>query len=170
MASDRSKKILAAGKVATFNGWTLGVLGGLSILLGLFSLTGLIVGVALVIVAWNEFRGRALIRQWDPRGAMLLAGNQVGLMGIVIAYSVWSMYTAIANPSSQAVELEELAGLPSGLVTDLTLMVYGVVIVLTLLVQGLTARYYFVRVQQLKDYLEQTPKWIVDMQRKTMNR
>ncbi len=169
LATDGSKKILAAAKVATFNGWTLGVLGVLSILFGLFSLTGFIVGVFLVIVARNEFRGRALIRQFEPRGALLLAKNQIGLIGIVIAYCLWSMYTTVANPSGQTAELEELAGLPSGLVTELTLMVYGVVIVLTLLFQGLNARYYFVRSQQLKDYLERTPEWIVDMQRITLN-
>ena len=169
MATDRSKKILAAAKVATFNGWTLGVLGALSMLFGLFSLTGFVVGAFLVIVARNEFRGRALVRQLEPRGAMLLAKNQIGLIGIIIAYCLWSMYSAVANPSSQTIELEELAGLPSGLVTELTLMVYGVVIVLTLIVQGLNARYYFVRIQQMKDYLQQTPKWIVDMQRITLD-
>ncbi|MFV2007992.1 MAG: hypothetical protein ACC667_11115, partial [Longimicrobiales bacterium] len=51
LATGRSKKILAAGKVATLNGWTLGVIGGVSILFGFFSLTGFIVGVFLVIVA-----------------------------------------------------------------------------------------------------------------------
>ncbi len=169
LATDRSMKILAAAKVATFNGWTLGVIGGVSILFGLFSLTGFIVGVFLVIVARNEFRGRALIRQFESRGPMLLAKNQMGLIGLITAYCLWSMYTTVANPSIQTTELEELAGLPPGLVTDLTLMVYGIVIVLTLLVQGLNARYYFVRVQQLKDYLAQTPKWIVDMQRITLD-
>ena len=167
LATDRSKKILAAAKVATFNGWTLGVIGGVSILFGLFSLTGFIVGVFLVIVARNEFRGRALIRHLEPRGPLLLAKNQLGLIGLVTVYCLWSMYTTVANPSSQSRELEELVGLPSGSVTDLTLMVYGVVIVLTLIVQGLNARYYFVRVQQLRDHLAQTPKWIVDMQRIT---
>ncbi len=167
LATDRFKKILVAAKVATFNGWTFGMLGALSILFGLFSLTGFIVGVFLVIVARNEFRGRALIRQLEPRGAMLLAKNQIGLIGIIIAYCLWSMYSTVANPSNETTQLEELAGLPSGLVTELTLMAYGVVIVLTLLVQGLNARYYFVRIQQLKEYLAQTPKWIVDMQRIT---
>lgn len=169
LATGRSKGILSAAKVATFNGWTFGVIGALSILFGLFSLTGFIVGVLLVIVARNEFRGRALIRRLEPRGAMLLAKNQIGLIVIVIAYCLWSMYTTVAHPSSEITQLEELTGLPSGLVTDLTLMVYIIVIVLTLLFQGLNARYYFVRIQQLKDYLEQTPKWIVDMQRITLD-
>jgi len=169
LATQRSKKILAAGKVATLNGWTLGVIGGVSILFGFFSLSGFIVGVSLVIVARNEFRGRALIRRLDPRGAMLLVKNQIGLIGVVIAYSLWSIYSTIANVSSETTQLEELAGLPSGLVTDLTVMVYGVVIVLTLLVQGLNARYYFMRIQQLKDYVDQTPAWIIDMQRMTLD-
>lgn len=169
LATGRSKKILAAGKVATLNGWTLGVIGGVSILFGFFSLTGFIVGVFLVIIARNEFRGRALIRRLDPRGAMLLAKNQLGLIVIIIAYSLWSIYSAIANVSSETTQLLELAGFPSGLVTDLTVMVYGVVIVLTVLVQGLNARYYFLRIQQLKDYVDQTPAWIVDMQRMTLD-
>lgn len=169
VATDRRKKILTAAKVATFNGWTLGAIGALSILVGLFSQTGFIVGVALVIVARNEFRGRGLIRQLEPRGAMLLAKNQIGLIGIIIAYCLWSMYITVANPSGETTEWEELVGLPPGLVTDLTLTVYGVVIVLTLLFQGLNARYYFLRVQQLKDYLEQTPRWVVDMQRVTLD-
>ena len=75
----------------------------------------------------------------------------------------------VVSPSGEITELEELVGLSPGLVTDMTLTAYGIVIVLTLLFQGLNARYYFLRVQQLKDYLEQTPKWVVDMQRITLD-
>jgi len=169
LATDRRRKILTAAKVATFNGWTLGIIGAVSILFGVFSLTGFIVGVFLVIVARNEFRGRGLVRRLEPRGAMLLAKNQIGLIGIIIAYCLWSMYVTVASPSGEITELEELVGLSPGLVTDMTLTAYGIVIVLTLLFQGLNARYYFLRVQQLKDYLEQTPKWVVDMQRITLD-
>lgn len=169
LATDRRRKILTAAKVATFNGWTLGIIGAVSILFGVFSLTGFIVGVFLVIVARNEFRGRGLVRRLEPRGAMLLAKNQIGLIGIIIAYCLWSMYVTVVSPSGEITELEELVGLSPGLVTDMTLTAYGIVIVLTLLFQGLNARYYFLRVQQLKDYLEQTPKWVVDMQRITMD-
>ena len=170
LASERSKKILGAGKVAAFNGWTLGVIGGLSILSGLFSLTGFVVGVLIAIVAWNEFRGRALIRKLEPAGPILLAKNQVGLMGVVIAYCVWSMYVTVASPSSELAELDEVFELlPEGLVTDLTLLVYGTVIAVTLIVQGLNARYYFARIELLRDYLDETPGWILDMQRTTLD-
>ena len=43
----------------------------------------------------------------------------------------------------------------------------GQVIVLTALFQGLNARYYFARSQRVKDYLKETPGWIVEIQRST---
>ncbi len=164
-ATERAGKILGAGKVATFNGWTLGVLGAISLLFGLFSLTGFIAGVCLLVVAWNEFRGRNMLRLFDPQGPDLLWKNQVGLMSAVIAYCAWSMYKTVAFPSSGVAQLEELAGLPADSIANLTLLVYGIAILLTLLFQGLNARYYFARVQMLADYLRETPDWIVDLQK-----
>ncbi len=164
-ATERAGKILGAGKVATFNGWTLGVLGAISLLFGLFSLTGFIAGACLLVVAWNEFRGRNMLRHFDPQGPDLLWKNQVGLMSAVIVYCAWSMYKPVAFPSSGVAQLEELAGLPADSIANLTLFVYGIAILLTLLFQGLNARYYFARVQMLADYLRETPDWIVDLQK-----
>ncbi len=52
-ATERAGKILGAGKVATFNGWTLGAFGAVSLLFGLFSLTGFIAGPCLLVLAWT---------------------------------------------------------------------------------------------------------------------
>ena len=164
-ATERAGKLLGAGKVASFNGWTLGVIGAVSLLFGLFSLTSLIAGACLLAVAWNEFRGRDMLRAFDPQGPDLLWKNQVGLMSLVIAYCAWSMYKTVAYPSSEAAQLEELAGLPADFISDMTLSVYGMAILLTLLFQGLNARYYFARVRMLAEYLRETPDWIVDLQR-----
>jgi hypothetical protein len=164
-ATERAGKILGAGKVASFNGWTLGVIGAISLLFGLFSLTGFIAGACLLVVAWNEFRGRDMLRSFEPQGPDLLWKNQVGLMSLVIAYCAWSIYKAKAYPSSEVAQLEELAGLPTDFITDMTVTVYGAAILLTLLFQGLNARYYFARVQMLAEYLRETPDWIVDLQK-----
>ena len=164
-ATERAGKILGAGKVASFNGWTLGVIGAISLLFGLFSLTSFIAGVCLLVVAWNEFRGRNMLRHLDPQGPDLLWKNQVGFMSAVIAYCAWSMYRTVAYPSSEVAQLVELAGLPADFFTGMTLTVYGAAILLTLLFQGLNARYYFARVQMLADYLRETPDWIVDLQK-----
>ena len=47
-------------------------------------------------------------------------------------------------------------------------MLYAAVIALTGIFQGLTARYYFVRVWMLRDYVRDTPPWVLDLQRATM--
>lgn len=164
-ATDRAGKILGAGKVASFNGWTLGVIGAISLLFGLFSLTSFIAGACLLAVAWNEFRGRDMLRSFNPQGPDLLWKNQAGLMSLVIAYCAWSIYKAKAHPSAEVAQLEELAGLPADFITDMTVTVYASAILLTLLFQGLNARYYFARVQMLADYLRETPDWIVDLQK-----
>jgi hypothetical protein len=77
------------------------------------------------------------------------------------------MYDTLTNPIPQLEELEAVLGATEGLMTDFFVAVYAVVIVLTLLFQGLNARYYFARIKLVQGYLEQTPAWIVDLQRAT---
>lgn len=174
LANARAQKILAATKVATFNGWTIGAFAAITLLVALFSLlfalfspTALVIGVGMAIVARNEFRGRGLLRRFDPQGPRLLGRNQVGFMTLIIGYCVWSMYSALTNPIPQLGELEAVLGAPGGLMTNLTVAVYAVAIVLTLLFQGLNARYYFARIKLVQGYLEETPAWIIDLQRAT---
>lgn len=174
LANARAQKILAATKVATFNGWTIGAFAAItllvalfSLLFALFSLTALVIGVGMAIVARNEFHGRGLLRRFDAQGPQLLGRNQIGFMTLIIGYCVWSIYSALTNPIPQLEELEAVLGTTGDLVTNLTVAVYAVVIVLTLLFQGLNARYYFARIKLVQGYLEQTPAWIVDLQRAT---
>jgi hypothetical protein len=44
-------------------------------------------------------------------------------------------------------------------------MMYGALIVCTVMFQGLNSLYYFTRARILKEYLAQTPPWVVDLQR-----
>jgi hypothetical protein len=167
LANARAQKILAATKIATFNGWTIGAFAAITLLFAVFSPTALIIGVPMAIVARNEFRGRGLLRRFDAQGPQLLGRNQVGFMALIIVYCLWSMYSALTNPIPQIEELEAVLGATQDLVTSLTVAVYGVVIVLTLVFQGLNARYYFARIKLVRGYLEETPAWIVDLQRAT---
>ena len=166
-ANERAKKVLGAARVATFNGWAIGVFAAVSLLFAVFSLTALVVGIGMAIVAWNEFRGRRLLRRFDSHGPQLLGRNQLGFMGLLIGYCLWSIYSTLTNPIAQLEELEAIAGPIGELVTTLTLTVYGVVILLSLLIQGLNARYYFARAKLVQDYLSETPAWVIDLQRST---
>ncbi len=166
-ANERARKVLGAAKVASFNGWTTGIFAAISLLFAIFSATALVMGVGLGLIARNEFRGRKLLRQFDPLGPRLLGRNQLGFMRLIIAYCLWSMYQAGSNPITELPGLEAMADYYGDLVTNLTLAVYGTVIVLTALFQGLNARYYFARTQRVEDYLKETPGWIVEIQRST---
>jgi hypothetical protein len=168
-AKQRAASFMGAAKVAAFNGWTIGFFAVVSILFGLFSLTGFLVGVGLAVVTRNEIVGRRRLVALDTSGLELLWRNQVGFMALIIVYCLWSMYSAVARPDPQMAELTDLLGEGTGeLVQSLTVTVYAVVIVATAIFQGLNARYYFLRVALMKDYLRDTPQWVLDLQRSTV--
>jgi hypothetical protein len=164
-ANQRAKKILGAAKVAAFNGWVIGGLAAVTLLFALFSMTALVMGAGMAVVAWNEFRGGKQLRGFDPQGAQLLGRNQLGFTGLVSAYCLWSIYRTVNNPITELAELEAIAGSVGDLVTSLTVTVYVAVMLVSLLVQGLNARYYYARTKMVQDHLKDTPAWIVDLQR-----
>ena len=169
-AKERAASFLGAAKVAAFNGWSVGFFAVVSILFGLFSLTSFLVGVGLAIVARNEFVGRGRLRSLDPSGLELLWRNQVGFMALIIGYCAWSIYRTVALPAPEMTELTEILGDGAGdLIRSLTLILYAAVIVATAIFQGLNARYYFVRVARIRDYVRDTPQWVLDLQRSTVN-
>lgn len=165
-ARARARGFMKAARTATFNIWTLGTFAALTLLFGLFSLTALVLGVGLAVVTWNEVRGRALVRRIDPTGPRLLGRNQLGLMALIVAYAVWSMVQTRAHPDPELAQMDQiLGGDTSGLVAQLTMLVYGGVIVVTGVFQGLLARYYFKRIEMVEAYLRDTPDWVVELQR-----
>ncbi len=172
-ASQRGRKALAAAGVATFNGWTAAILAGLALPFVLCGPTALVMAIGLAIVSFNEFRGRKLVRRFDLRGPRLLGLNQLGFMGLIIGYSLWSIWVSLAGPQPYEEEirrnpqLASMLGSIGSLHRSVTLAVYGGLIVGSVLFQGLTALYYFSRAGHLRAYLDQTPPWIVELQRHT---
>jgi len=169
-ATQRVGKVLTATRLATFNAWSTSVFAIFSLLAGIFSLTALVVGLGLSLVAWNEFRGRNMLRWFDARSPRVLGWNQVGFLGLLVGYSVWSIYVGLVGPDpyetyiKSSPELRSMLGSIQHLHKVLTLAIYGGVIVLSLVFQGFNAVYYFSRAKYLQAYLDQTPKWIVQIQ------
>ena len=164
-ARKRAAEFLGAAKVATFNGWSIGALAAVTIPFGITSLTALVLGLGMALVARNEFKGRGMLRRIDPEGARLLGRNQVGFLGLIIAYCLWSIYRAYAHPDLEIQQQLDLLGVTQDTVRSLTVLVYVGVIAATLIFQGLNARYYFARVKKVEAYLRRTPGWIVELQR-----
>ena len=117
------------------------------------------------VVAWNEFRGRKMIQRLDSQGPQLLGRNQLGFMVLLIAYCLWSIARMRTQSIAGLAELEELVGPVEELAKTLAVFFYSSVIVLTVVFQGLMAKFYFARVGMMVDYLEGTPAWVVDLQR-----
>lgn len=184
-AEARGRKIRRASMVALLSGLALAGFSGLSLLwaAGALALDGfdlarldgltLAMGLGLGALAWNEFRGRTLLRRFDLRGPRVLGINQLALLGVVVAYSGWMIAAALwgPNPYEEVMAREPLAAEVLGNIGDMhkriTVIAYSSVIAGTLIFQGLTAAYYFSRGAVLRSYLRQTPAWLVDLQRAT---
>ncbi len=131
-ARKRAAGFLGAARVATFNGWSIGLFAAVTIPFAIGSLTALALGVGMAVVARNEFKGRAMIRRIDPAGPRLLGRNQLGFMSLIIVYCLWSMYGAYAHPNLEIQQQLDLVGVSADTVRQLTVIVYIGVIAATL--------------------------------------
>ena len=170
-ANRSARKVLGAAKVATFNGWTLGLVAALCLPFAFFDTMSLVMGLGLGAAAWNEFRGRQLIRQFNLRGPRVLGWNQVALLGLLIGYCLWQIRVGLTgpNPYQEALqgtpELGPTLGSFDQFYKTMTLVVYGAILALSVVFQGFNALYYFRRTRLMQAYLAQTPAWILDIQR-----
>ena len=173
-ANTRTRKIRKAASVAAFNGWVTVIFAVCSAPFALFSVAGLIVTAGLFVVAYNEFQGRRRLLQFDPLAGAFLGRNQIGFLLLIIAYCVWMIVQGLTTTGPFAAELAAKPELAEALgpldefdhlYRFLVLTLYGTVIVLSVVFQGLTAFYYFSRRKYVEDYVRETPQWVMDVQR-----
>jgi hypothetical protein len=175
----RAKKVRKACGVATFNGCTLAVFAGLSGLMALIGamfgeldIIGLGLGAGLALLAWGEFRGRAMLRRFKLHGCHVLGWNQLILMSMVIVYAGWMLAAAVWGPSpyDEDIARESMLAGPLGSINELyriiSMAIYGGLIAGTLIFQGLNSLYYFTRRKHVEAYLSETPQWVVELQRR----
>lgn len=175
VARDRAKSIRKAARVAAFNGWTTALAAACSGMFLLFDRgpVAIVLTLGLSIVAYNEFRGRKRLLNFDPSGATLLGWNQLGLLAMIIAYCVWMLTGSSAEAASALSaqmqstserEVLDMLGDLEGLYKTVTLAVYGGVIVLSVIFQGGNALYYFTRRRHVEDFIAETPEWVREVQ------
>lgn len=173
-ARDRAKTIRKAARVAGFNGWTTAAAAAFSAMFLLFDRSpgAIAITLGLSIIAYNEFRGRKRLLNFDPSAATMLGWNQLGLLAAIVIYCLWMLSGTSAeaakamtefNSASQR-ELLSMAGDWEGLYKTASLAMYGGVIVLSVLFQGGNALYYFTRRRHVEDFIAETPQWVRDVQ------
>jgi hypothetical protein len=166
-----AKKLRRASSVANFDGWSLGFFAGLTLLFGITSVDGWIIGLILASIAYIELRGASRLRLLDPVAPRVLGWNQVALASLLILYSFWRIYQEstgkgeLASLSGGDPMVAEAVQPYQGMVLQITMLFYVGLIVFAVFAQGGLALYYFTRARTLKYYLEQTPEWILQMQK-----
>ena len=138
---------------------------------GEFDWVAAILGVGLGVISWNEFRGRKLLQQFNPCAPAVLGWNQLWLLGLIVAYAAWMMGVGLlgANPYDEVMQREPMTKQVLGdigrLYKLMSVVLYGSLIVGTLIFQGLNSLYYFTRAKILRGYLAETSPWVVELQR-----
>ncbi|MEA2709100.1 MAG: hypothetical protein QOF78_1701 [Phycisphaerales bacterium] len=173
-ARNRSKKIRKGVNVALFDGWSIAIFAGLTLLSGLFSFVGLLLGAGMAAAAFIELKGVKRLRALDLDAPKTLAWNQVFLGGLLFTYAVYSLWTVYTGRTELATQLDaypEMAYMAAN-VSDLArligTLVYGTLIVVAVVCQGGTALFYLSRRKYMEAYLRETPQWIIDAQRAGM--
>jgi hypothetical protein len=167
------KKIFRAINYAKFDAWTVGIFGGLTLIVGLgtFSLVGVLLGAGMSYVAYSEFMNASALRKLDLNSPKKLAINQVVLGSLLMAYAIYMLLTSHVDMSQYA-DLAGAGQMGAKMADDLKQMttlafrlVYFALIAIAIFAQGGTALFYLSREKFLRRYLEHTPAWIVEMQR-----
>jgi hypothetical protein len=174
-ARNIQRKLRFAGFIALSNVFALGFFAVLSVLFALLDLSVPFMGVALGALAWNEARGWQGLRAGEPAASRRLALNQLLLLAAVIVYCAVNAYQGYTGPSPLDAVMAADPSLPDALgqaATDVgtsmdeltqwgrvaALVIYAVVAVASLIVQGLTAVYYRSLGPSL-EALAATPAW-----------
>jgi hypothetical protein len=171
VASTTARRVLSAVRLASANIWLLAIASGVSLALGALDPSSAVLGIAIGLLAANEWRGRRALRRLSPSGATILGVNQLALLGVIVAFSAWGLWSTVHAPNPYATHmdsvpesarmLERLGDLQQTLQASLCLAMIGV----SAIWQGATAMYYFTRAKHVWNYLSHTPKWIVELQR-----
>lgn len=152
-------------KVSGFDGWNIVVLAGLGLLISLAGgdFNGAYAGVLILGAGVMELSGRRLLRQGDADGVRRMAKAQIFVLGVMVVYCVVRLVSfdaqfALGNLTPDMKALLGEAGLDPQEILPLVratyFLIYGVVLVVTLVYQGGMALYYRRRLPAVEAALE----------------
>ncbi len=167
-ARQRAGRIRRCIAVATFDGWSVGVFGALTLLFGVFSVVGWVLGGSMCAIAYVELSAVDRLKRLDPSVARRLGWNQIALATLLLGYAGWSLHGAWFGPGPLAATIAaapEMLAPYASIARLISVAVYVALAAVAIFAQGGTALYYFTREKHIRTYREQTPAWIVEFQR-----
>jgi len=167
----RFRKLQGALRYAGFNGSTMLLFGGISILTGIGSWPAMIVGASLLAGGALELHHRNALRRLDPSALPRLAINQLIVGAAAAGYCVFQ--ALFPAPNEIAAELEkagaggaiDVQGITQSMQALATLVYLGMAVVVGFF-QLIAAGYYLSKRSHLKRYLAESPAWVHDLQRR----
>lgn len=170
-AKQASKKIRRTAGVARASSMTTGVLAALTIL-GIFlgDVTSLVLGAALLTIAWREGKFAARLAMFNADAPRALAINQLFLGLIVVVYAlvqirITSHSSGLSSDVSGGPEADAMLGDIGALTRTITIGFYLCVAVVGAMGGGLMALYYSRRTRPLRLFLAETPPWVLQAMR-----
>jgi len=172
-ARQRAQKVLRAATVAKVDGGITAFFAVGALASFFMGVEGFILGLALALVAFNSFRGAKRLAQFDRTAPQALALNQVFLAASIILYAAYSLHKGLSGQSDLSKQLGTVndpavagsIGDIEGLTHLIYWVLYGSLIIGTIVAQGLAALYYATRAKFIRAYLDETPQWVVDLQK-----
>ena len=169
-----ASQLLRAAQIAhrEFVGLVLmGVLTAMFSCWGGISISSLIMGLWMIVGGVIEHLGEQRIRRMDPDVFRTLSRNQILLGAMFVVISAWWCLTIALGTdkdlASTGATLANLGIAANQMMPMVKLMLYGAyasVGVFGIGWQGYLAWYYNRRQKQMLEYIQETPKWILDMQ------
>jgi hypothetical protein len=167
------KKIRRAVLSARIEGYCIAIFGALSFPFTLGSFWQMLVTVLLTAIGIVEINGAGKLARLDVRGTRLLTFNQLSLAVLILLYALWNIYSQLADPNAALAgmspsDVQSLNQIGVTGMLDMTrqimLIVYSSLIVAAL-IEAAMALYYHTRAPYVRQFIAQTPEWIVTMQK-----
>lgn len=181
-AGERMRSLRRALWLAYMNGSTLLLCAFACVPFALFDASLLLPALVLGASGAAELRGARMLRDRDLRAPRWLATNQLVLLAAIAAYCAFSAVTALhasladelssAAPGAAEQLRDAMPGFDlSGDTLDrgyraLVVAFYAAVFAACALYQGLCARYYRTRAAVLRAFVDETPAWVMEAQRR----
>lgn len=170
-AREASRKIRRTVSVARMSAWTTGIFGGLSMLgLALGDLSSLVIGGVLIFIAVRESQAAGRLAKLDVAAPRELATNQLAFAGVILAYCIWQGISATRSTALAGMpeptgdpQVDAMLGDFGAIAKTITLWFYVLVAVGGVAGTGMMALYYSRRARLVREFVDQTPAWVVQV-------
>lgn len=169
------KPIARAILIGTIEAWSLLIFGILSMMCGLSTPSGLLVGGGLIVLGVIELKALARIKRLDPSALPQLVWMELALIGLISVYFGYQVYASLEGNGSEIIQAINDPNVRQVLGDDfiqqareMTALIYGILILAIGVSQGLMALMYHRRKRMMADYLRKTPDWILALQKNGM--